>query len=186
MTQEEKKAIGLVELNSIARGFLTCDTMVKTANVNLLETLTICPGKYMIIIGGDVGAVKSSLEAGVRKAGEVLVDYSLIPNVHPDIFPAINAATKVEQIEALGIFETFTVASGIIAADLAVKTALVHLLELRLGTGIAGKSFFTLSGQVSDVRAAVEAGRQKIAKEGVYVASVVIPRPDPKLIQHIW
>ncbi len=183
---ELKKAIGLVELNSIARGFLTCDSMVKTAQVSLIETLTLCPGKYMILVGGDVGAVRSSVEAGVQQGGEAVVDHLLIPNVHSDIFPAINAATQIDGIEALGVFETFTVASGIIAADAAVKTASVRLLELRLGKGIGGKSFFTLTGQVSDVTAAIEAGCRLIEKEGTYVGSVVIPRPDPALIQQIW
>ncbi|WP_205665688.1 BMC domain-containing protein [Anoxybacter fermentans] len=181
-----KKAIGLVELNSIARGFLTCDTMVKTAQVELIETLTICPGKYMILVGGEVGAVKSSVEAGVLRGGEAVVDHLLIPNVHPDIFPAINASTQVDEIDALGIFETFTVASGIIAADAAVKTAAVRLIELRLAKGIGGKSFFTLTGQVSAVQAAIQAGKELIEKEGVFVGSQIIPRPDPALIKMIW
>jgi microcompartment protein CcmL/EutN len=143
-----KNAIGLVELNSIARGYLTCDTMVKTAEVELIEILTICPGKFMILIAGDVGAVKSSVEAGVRQGEAAVVDQLLIANVHPDIFPAINAATQVSEVEALGVLETFTVASGIIAADAAVKTASVRLIELRLAKGIGGKSFFTLTGSV--------------------------------------
>lgn len=181
-----KKAIGLVELNSIARGYLACDTMVKTAQVELIETLTVCPGKFMILIGGEIGAVKSSVEAGVSVGREYIVDHLLIPNIHPDIFPAINAATQVDRIEALGVFETFTVASGIIAADAAVKTASVRLIELRLAKGIGGKSFFTLTGSVSDVKAAVQAGEKRIEAEGVFVGSVVIPRPDPALVQRIW
>lgn len=181
-----RKAIGLVELNSIARGFLTCDTMVKTAQVDLIETLTICPGKFMILVGGEVGAVKASVDAGVMQAGETIVDHLLIPNIHHDVFPAINAATSIDNVEALGIFETFTVASGIIAADAAVKTASVRLIELRLGKGIGGKSFFTLTGQVSDVKAAIDAGKGLIVNEGVYVGSEVIPRPDPALVQRIW
>ena len=180
------KAIGLVELNSIARGFLTCDTMIKTAQVELIETLTICPGKYMILISGDVGAVKSSVEAGVARGGEAVVDHLLIPNLHPDVFPAINAATQVDEIEALGIVETFTVASGIIAADAAVKAAAVTLIEIRLGKGIGGKSFFTLTGQISDVKAAVEAGKALIQNEGTFIGSEVIPRPDRALVQRVW
>lgn len=181
-----KNAIGVVEVNSIARGYLTCDTMVKTAEVELIETLTLCPGKLMILIAGDVGAVKSSVEAGVRQGGAAVVDHLLIANVHPDIFPAINAATQVGEVEALGVFETFTVASGIIAADAAVKTASVRLIELRLAKGIGGKSFFTLTGSVSDVKAAIQAGETLIAEEGVFVGSVVIPRPDPALVQKVW
>lgn len=181
-----RKSIGLVELNSIAQGYFTCDTMLKTAQVDLIEGLTLCPGKYMILVGGEVGAVKSSVEAGVSAGKEAVVDHLLIPNIHPDVFPAINAATQLDGIEALGVFETFTVASGIIAADAAVKTASVRLIEIRLAKGIGGKSFFTLTGEVADVKAAIQAGQKALEGEGTYVSSVVIPRPDPALIQRIW
>ncbi len=160
--------------------------MVKTAQVELIETLTICPGKYMILVSGDVGAVKSAVEAGVLQGKDAVVDQLIIPNVHPDIFPAINAATQVEKVEALGIFETFTVASGIIAADTAVKTASVQLIELRLAKGIGGKSFFNLTGSVSDVQVAMDAAKKVIESEGVFVGNVLIPRPDPSLVQKIW
>ena len=45
-------AIGMVELNSIARGIETCDYMVKAAQIQLLRSSTVCPGKYLILIGG--------------------------------------------------------------------------------------------------------------------------------------
>jgi microcompartment protein CcmL/EutN len=50
-------SIGLVEVNSIAKGFEVCDAMAKTANVTVLVAKTICPGKYIIMVGGDVAAV---------------------------------------------------------------------------------------------------------------------------------
>ena len=57
-------AIGLVESNSIAKGFEICDAMAKTANVTVLVAKSICPGKYIVMIGGDVAAVRQSGEAG--------------------------------------------------------------------------------------------------------------------------
>ena len=50
-------AIGIVETSSIAKGFEIADTMLKTANVRLVVNRTICPGKYMVLIGGDVDVV---------------------------------------------------------------------------------------------------------------------------------
>ena len=46
-------AIGMVELTSIARGIETSDFMVKAAQVELIRSSTVCPGKYIIIIAGD-------------------------------------------------------------------------------------------------------------------------------------
>ena len=59
-----KKAIGLVELKSTPIGIQTADEMVKAANVELVLANPVCPGKYMIVVSGDVGAVKNSVERG--------------------------------------------------------------------------------------------------------------------------
>ena len=47
-----RTAIGMVELNSIARGIETCDYMVKAAQVDLIRSSTVCPGKYLVLIAG--------------------------------------------------------------------------------------------------------------------------------------
>ena len=65
-------AIGLVESNSIAKGFEICDAMAKTANVTVLVAKSICPGKYIVMIGGDVAPVRQSVGAG--EAGRWDVD----------------------------------------------------------------------------------------------------------------
>ena len=49
------RAIGMVELSSIARGIETSDSMLKAAQVELLRSVTVCPGKYMVIVGGEIG-----------------------------------------------------------------------------------------------------------------------------------
>ena len=58
------KSIGLLELKSIPVGIETADAVLKAANVELLTATPTCPGKYVIIICGAVGAVKSAMESG--------------------------------------------------------------------------------------------------------------------------
>ena len=89
------KAICMLELSSIARGIETSDYMIKAAQVSLLRSSTVCPGKYMIIVGGDTGAVRASMEAGIAQGGEFVVDSLLIPNVHDQLFPAISGTVEV-------------------------------------------------------------------------------------------
>jgi len=127
-----KPAIGLVEFNSIAQGILAGDAMVKRAEVDLLEARTICPGKYMVLIGGDTGPVGESMESGIEVGADTVVDQLFLPNVHISVFPAIAGAVETDEVEALGIIETISVASTIVAADAAAKTADVTLVELRL------------------------------------------------------
>ena len=174
-------AVGLIELSSIASGFEVADAMLKAADVRLLVSRTICAGKYMVIVGGDVAAVRASVDAGISPWETAVIDSMVIPNVHPAVFPAIAGSNRVETAGALGILEAFSVASLVEGADAAVKTANVELIEIRLAMALGGKAFVTLTGEVAAVRAAVEAGASQIGSKGLLVNRVVIPAPHSQL-----
>lgn len=180
-----KNSIGLIELGSIASGFQVADSMLKAADVTLVLARTICSGKYMVLIRGDVAAVEAAIEAGRRQASFSIIDTFVIPNVHASIFPAIAGVTKVEQLEALGIIESFSVASLIEGADAMAKCASVELIEVRLAMALGGKAFASVTGSVAAVGAAVEAGAQMIGRKGLLVNKVVIARPRPELLNEM-
>lgn len=180
------RAIGLVEFNSIAKGIEAADMMLKAAQVEALTYRTVCPGKYIALIWGDVAAVQSAVAAGVNKGTGFVVDKLIIPNVHSQVIPAINGTSAVQDIKSLGVIETFSLASTIIAADTAVKAAEIDLIELRLGLAIGGKAFVTLTGDVGAVKAAVEAGSASASEKGLLAHQVVIPSPHPGLIKNIF
>jgi microcompartment protein CcmL/EutN len=172
-----REAIALVETISVAVGVRVADEMAKQAPVELLEATPICPGKYMVLAAGDVASVEASLRRGIEVGGDVVVDTLFIPNVHQQVFPAILAASGVTALGALGVLETFTAASAIRCADAAAKAARVSLIEIRLAKGLGGKAFFTMTGEVHEVEAAMEAGLAIAREGGNLVRSVVIPRP---------
>ncbi|QQS35014.1 MAG: BMC domain-containing protein [Ignavibacteriales bacterium] len=178
-----KSAIGLIELSSIAKGIEVSDAMLKRADIEIIVNRTICPGKYMILIGGDVDAVNASIETGIEGSGEELVDQFVIPNVHPSIFPAISGITPPVTLEALGVIESFSVASIIEAADAAVKSASVELITVYLAMAIGGKGYVMFTGDVASVQTAVEAGAASISKKGLLVQKVVIPSPRKEILQ---
>jgi microcompartment protein CcmL/EutN len=178
-------AVGLVELSSIASGYEVSDEMLKTADVKLLVARTICAGKYMVIVGGDVAAVRSSVEVGRKVWEAAVIDSMVIPNVDPDVFPAIAGTNTPESKGALGILEAFSVSSLIEGADAAVKTANVMLIEIRLAMALGGKAFVTMTGEVAAVRAAVEAGAAVIGEKGLLVNKVVIPSPSRELYREV-
>ncbi len=176
-------SLGLLELNSIARGIEAGDAMIKTADVRLLKAATVCPGKYIIIISGEVAAVAAAMAAGRSTAKEYLVDDLVIASLDSQVTSALNGCTVPPRIDALGVMEFFSIASSIVAADTAAKTAEVTILEVRLGLGIGGKSFVTLSGTVSAVQAAINAGVKEAAEKGMVVSTCVIPSPSPEIFQ---
>jgi len=181
----EKNSIGLLELSSIAAGFLAADSMLKAADVEIILSRTICSGKYMVLVAGDVAAVNSSVEAGATAAQGSLIDTFVIPNVHSSVFPAISGTSNVSVLEALGIVESFSVASLIEGADAAAKAARVELIEIRLAMALGGKAFLTLTGDVAAVQAAVDAAAAIIAEKGLLVNKVVIPSPRKELLTEI-
>lgn len=169
-------AIGAIETSSIAQGVVAGDAMVKTAEVSLLAATTVSPGKYWVLIGGDVATVRASMQRGVELAAETLLDSLFIPQLHEQVLPALAGTAPRRDDDALGIIETLTAAAAIEAADVAAKAAEVTLRDLRLANGIGGKGVVYLTGNVSNVQAAIEAGRAVALRKSLLARSVVIPR----------
>lgn len=181
-----QKAIGMLECISLARGILVADQMVKVADVEIVTAGSVCPGKYIVIVHGDVAAVETAVETGEQFAAEHLADSILIPNVNPSVFPALTCSVYPEQMQALGIIESFSLASMLLAADAILKSADLEPIELRMGNGIGGKAFFTFTGEVSAVETGISAGKKVIAGKGLLVNAEVIPSPSERVIPSLF
>jgi microcompartment protein CcmL/EutN len=175
------EVLGLQEFSSIATGIQALDAMVKAAPVRILVTRIVCPGKYVILITGDVASVEASLVAGRRDRGAELVDELFLPNLHPAVIPAIRGPLAVREWDALGIIESLSVAGGVLAADAAAKEAAVEIPELRLAGGMGGKSTVKVMGGIHDVEAAVAAGVRQVAGRGLLCRQVILARPHPDI-----
>jgi microcompartment protein CcmL/EutN len=173
-------AIGFIESSSIARSIEAVDAMLKMADVELLMTTAVPRGKFLVMVGGTVADVEQSMRAGLETVGKTLIDQFLIPNVHPQLPPAIKGRVKPPEIEAVGLIETKEVAAAIFAADAAVKAASVHLIEARNQPG--AKGLVVVTGEVGAVRSAVAAGVATV-KEGMLVAEIVIPYAHKALVK---
>jgi microcompartment protein CcmL/EutN len=173
----------MLEISSIARGYLIEDAMLKAAAVELIVARSICSGKFMVTVAGDVAAVEASVRAGVAASAATVIEELVIPNVHPAVFPALAGTAELPpgELGALGILETFTVASAIEAADAAAKAAGVRLFRIHAAMAIGGKGFLLLTGTVAAVNAAIDAARAAAAHRGMVVGHVVIANPRREL-----
>ena len=156
-------AIALLEVESIAVGIEAGDAMAKRAPIDVLYAGTVHPGKYLVLVGGAVADVEEALAAGSEVAEGCILDTVLLPDVHVEVVTAMRGTRRPGEGEALGVIETRTVASLLEAADAGVKGARVRLLELRLADDLGGKAYLLFGGQVADVEAAVEIGRDRVA-----------------------
>lgn len=179
------QSIGAVELSSVGIGYKVQDAMLKAAAVDLLLGRTVCSGKYFIVIGGTVSDVKTAIETGARVSGEAIIDQMVIPNVHASVFPALGQSVVLDpdQVEALGIVETFSGVSAIIGADAAAKAGNVALFRIHVAMALGGKGFCLMTGTIADVRTGVAAAAAKARERGLLVSEVVIPRPRKELLQ---
>lgn len=179
------RAIGMVEYKTVSAGVTAADTMIKTADVDILLSETVCPGKYIVLITGALSAVNAAVDAAKVQNESHLIDSFILGNPHEDIFPALYGSTEIGDVDALGIIETYSAPSMIVAADAAAKTAIVQLIEIRLCKGMCGKSYTMLTGEVSAVKASIEKARASVADTGLFLDSTVIPHPDPRLYSAI-
>lgn len=175
------RAIGMVEYKTVSTGIQAADLMLKTAEVEILEAQVVCPGKYIVLIAGDLSAVNASVEASKMQYPQQMIDSFVLGNPHESIFSAIYGTASIGEVKALGVLETFSAASIIVAADAAAKTSFVDLIELRIAKGMCGKSYMLLTGDVAAVTAAIERGKEEVSKSGMFLESSVIAGPDKRI-----
>ncbi|MHC4065306.1 MAG: BMC domain-containing protein [Planctomycetota bacterium] len=178
-------AIAVFEFDSIVVGTHAADAMVKKAPITSFRMGTVQPGKYLVLIGGSVAAVEESRKDGLRVGGEAITDEIFLPDVHPQVFATASGQRHANEGDALGIIETSAIPINVAAADKAVKTASVTVVEIRLGDGLGGKGITHLSGAVRDVQAAVAAGVVVATKPGVTTRHTVIPIQHEELRERI-
>jgi microcompartment protein CcmL/EutN len=174
-------AIAVYELKSIAKGILAADDALKTASVKLVSAQPVCPGKFELVLAGQLAEIQASGERIARGMGEYLIDSICLGRVDKSVVQALMGSQPQTEPGALGVIETFTVASAIMAADCAVKSANVQILELRAARGIAGKGYVLFTGDVADVSAAIEAGSNYAKEQATFIASTLIAAPHSDL-----
>ena len=171
------QAIGIVELKSIAKGIEATDAALKSAGVKLVSAHPSCPGKYEIILTGGIADVEAAVDHVKGRFDSRLID--------PQVVTGMFGTQEGAKTGSVGIIETFSAASLIRAADIAVKTAKVAIYELRLSRGMGGKGLVIITGDVGDVTASVEAGAAYAKEQGLFCNSAVIPAPHKELWEQL-
>jgi microcompartment protein CcmL/EutN len=173
-------ALALLELDSIARGYVVADALLKRAPARIVFAEATTPGKYLVLFTGEVADVEESLRAGTEAAGATLIDTLYLPYAHERLLEGIGGLFVQLAGESLAIVETQTVASTLKAADAALKRAEVTLTHLHLARGVGGKGWFRLEGELHMVEAAIEAITDAV-QAPLLIATELIQRPHAEL-----
>ena len=179
------QCIGFLEYISVAKGIEAADLISKNTAIEILLAAPNCPGRYQILFTGDVDAVKSAVKLAEEKADFNFIDSLVIPSINEEVISALYSPGVVDIKEGISIFETMTMTATLEAADVMVDAAEVDIIELRLGKGLAGKSYVIITGSLQNLRYAMEAALETVKDRGVLISSVIIPSFNPELIKHI-
>lgn len=185
MKPVQHPALALIELSSIGRGIRVLDVVAKKADVRVHTATPVSSGKYLLVFTGNVGEVEESMREGLAHGGTTVIHKLLLPNVHEGVIAAMAGRVAAKNVDALAIVELLSLATTVSAADAAVKAAEVTLLEIRLGQGIGGKGYFTLTGAHGDVEEAIAAATVVADRDGFLADVEVIPRPHADLVENL-
>ena len=175
------KSIGVIELKSIPKGVEAADAALKSAGVDMVSAHPACPGKYEIILTGSISNVTAAVNHVLSRFEGYVIDSSVMGRIDEAVVSALFGTNVGEAKGALGLIETFSAASAIRAADIAVKTARVAIYDLRVSRGMGGKGVVMITGDIGDVSAAVEAGANYAKGVATLSSSAVIPAPHEDL-----
>ena len=180
-------AIGVIELASLFKGFEVQDAVLKMTKVEKLVARTICSGKYLIIVRGEIADVEACLEQSKETGGFAIVNNLIIPNVDEKVFPAIAGTTVLENpgVDGMMVIETFSVASAIKAADYAVKEAEITLLRIHVAMAIGGKGLVVCTGNIEALKSAVIPAVQYVKEDGMLAGYTIITQPHEDVLRDL-
>ncbi len=175
------KAIGVIELKSIPKGVEAADSALKSAGIEMVSSHPSCPGKYEIVLTGAISDVSVAVAHVESRFDGYVIDSSVMGRIDEQVIKALFGTQTGERGGSLGLVETFSAASAIKAADIAVKTAKVEIYDLRVSRGMGGKGVVMLTGDVGDVTAAVEASANYAKSVSTLSSFTVIAAPHEEL-----
>ena len=182
-----KNTIGVIELGSIYKGFEVQDIILKSNRIKKLVARTICSGKYLIIVQGEIADIESCLETANDIGGFAIIATTMISNIDPKIFPALTGATSLDipDVPGLVLIETFSVAAAIKAADFAVKQADIEVLRIHIAMAVGGKGFVVLTGNEDALKSAVQPAIAYLKEEGLMTGYTLITNPHKDVLRDL-
>lgn len=96
-----ENSIGIIELKSIAKGVEACDSALKSAGVTLITAQPICPGKYEIILTGQLADVQAAVDHVRERSGENIIDSVKLGRISESVVKALFDARAGERKGAL-------------------------------------------------------------------------------------
>ncbi|WP_246579170.1 BMC domain-containing protein [Alkaliphilus flagellatus] len=82
-----KQALGMIETRSLVAAIQAADTMVKSADVKIVDLNYVGSGIISVIVSGEVAAVQAAVANGRETAEELaeIISTNVIPRPHEEV-----------------------------------------------------------------------------------------------------
>jgi microcompartment protein CcmL/EutN len=177
-------ALGILEIATIARGVVAADAGLKRSPAILLHSRAVSGGKHLVFFEGGVAEVEEAMAAAKLVAQELAIDRVELAAADPQVWPMLAPSVAALDwsadggAEAVAIVETKTVCAAIAAADAACKVADVIVRDTRLAFDLAGKAYFTLTGTLDAIEAAILAASGAAGDRLVAIERIAQPAAE--------
>ena len=170
-------SIGLFEFYSISDGLKMTDIILKSSNVQIHKNEIICPGKYTLLVKGELKAVSNAVTRAKSENMITMLKAELISDISNKVFEAINRNVVLEKADSVGVLETKNYVISLVLADLMIKSANITIQKIPDRLGIFGKGLIIYSGSTSEVSSAhYSALASKVADN--IISSNIIHKPS--------
>jgi microcompartment protein CcmL/EutN len=146
----------------------------------------VSKGRFLTLFGGTPAAVEVALERCLAHAGSGVLDHVLLADAHEQLLAGLNGQRQIAADGAVAILETQTAAATVRAAERALKTARVRLLEIRLADDeLDGKALAVYQGELFDIEAAMDAATAALSGRATLLRLEIIAAPHEALLQQL-
>lgn len=175
--------IAVLEFKSISRGIIVTDAVIKASKVSLVISTTLCPGKYLTVVEGDVSALENAIKVADMIGGIHVFSSEIISGINFKVIEAIGGKLYSFALDSIGIVESPQMAHLINSADISVDSAEVEFLDFRLARGCGVNSFYILTGTFSSVSEAIRNSVAYLGERGSLIAYKILPGPDKEVLR---
>lgn len=174
----------ILELSSIAKGYFVLDHCLKSTKVHVVEASAISPGKFIILLKGEIDAVGTAYNAALAVAKNEIIDSALLPNLHKGILDALYGLSKVEADKnGVVVVETSSLTAMLVGLhNITSQQKRVQFIEVRPGRGLGGKSTAFFTGAAEELKISLEIFIQATKTHGNFVDGQLISAPHPDFL----
>jgi microcompartment protein CcmL/EutN len=171
-------ALAVYEIDGMPTALVAQDAALKRAPVRVSACAPTSPGKVVLVFHGDVASVVEARAAVDEVLGSRALDHLYLPGVAPAVLDALGGR-EITSPGAAGLLEFSSVASLLLAADAAVKSARVQIARIHAAAGYGGRGYLVLRGPQAEVEAALDAAAGLAGDK--MLDRALLPRPHDDL-----